>query len=149
MVAVFHEGFELGKEGKRGDWNDVTCPEAHGPLLDIARRLAPEIRVVFSGHSHMGYRCEVEGRLLIQGTSHGRGISVVDVELDRATGAMLPPVRSINLPLVNVKTDPAQRERLAAATRAFRRGAARGPPRHRDRGRSRSTPSSRPRGEPR
>jgi len=118
MVAVFHEGFELGTEGKRGDWNDTTCPEAHGPLLDIARRLAPEIKVVFSGHSHQGYRCEVGGRLLIQGTSHGRGISVVDVELDRATGAMLPPVRSINLPLLNEKTDPAQRERLAAATPA-------------------------------
>jgi 5'-nucleotidase len=116
MVAVFHEGLELGTEGKRGDWNDTTCPQAHGPLLDIARRLAPEIRVVFSGHSHMGYRCEVDGRLLIQGTSHGRGISVVDVELDRATGAMLPPVRSINLPLVNAKTSPEQRERIAAAT---------------------------------
>jgi 5'-nucleotidase len=116
MVAVFHEGIELGIEGKRGDWNDVTCPEAQGPLLDIAWRLAPEIRVVFSGHTHQGYRCEIGGRLLIQGTSYGRGISVVDVELDRSTRAMLPPVRSINLPVVNEKTDRAQRERYAAAT---------------------------------
>ena len=115
MVAVFHEGMELGTESKRGDWNDTTCPDAHGPLLDIARRLAPEIRVVFSGHSHQGYRCEIEGRLLVQGTSHGRGISVVDVELDRSTRAMLPPVRSYNLPVLNDKTEPAHRERLTAA----------------------------------
>ena len=115
MVAVFHEGFELGTQEKRGDWNDVTCPEAHGPLLAIARRLAPEIKVIFSGHTHQGYRCEIEGRLIIQGTSYGRGVSVVDVQLDPATRRMLPETRSINLPVVNERTDPAQRERLAAA----------------------------------
>ena len=115
MVAVFHEGFELGTQEKRGDWNDVTCPEAHGPLLAIARRLAPEIKVIFSGHTHQGYRCEIEGRLIIQGTSYGRGISVVDVQLDPATRKMLPETRSINLPVLNERTDPAQRERLAAA----------------------------------
>jgi len=118
MVAVFHEGIELGTQAKRGEWNDTTCPNAHGPLLDIARRLAPEIRVIFSGHTHQGYRCEVEGRLLIQGTSYGRGVSVVDVELDRSTRAMLPPVRSFNLPVLNERTDAAQREKLVAATPA-------------------------------
>jgi 5'-nucleotidase len=115
MVVVVHEGFELGTESRRGDWNDVTCPEAHGPLLDIARRLAPEIKVIFSGHSHQGYRCEIDGRLLIQGTSYGRGISVVDVELDPRMRT-LRPVRSINLPVLNERTDPAQREKLVAAT---------------------------------
>jgi len=118
MVAIFHEGIELGTQANRGDWNDTSCPNAHGPLLDIARRLAPEIRVIFSGHTHQGYRCEIEGRLLIQGTSYGRGVSVVDVELDRSTRAMLPPVRSFNLPVLNDRTDAAQREKLVAATPA-------------------------------
>lgn len=118
MIAIFHEGFELGTQGKRGEWNDTTCPDAHGPLLAIASRLAPEIRVVFSGHTHQGYRCEVGGRLLVQGTSYGRGVSVVDVELDRSTRAMLPPVRSLNLPVMNEKTEPALREKLVAATPA-------------------------------
>jgi len=108
---VFHEGI-----GINGDWNDTRCPGAAGPLLDIARRLAPEIRVVLSGHTHQGYRCEVEGRLLIQSTSYGRGISVVDVELDRSTRAMLPPVRSLNLPVLNHRTEPAMREKVVAAT---------------------------------
>jgi 5'-nucleotidase len=116
MVAVFHEGIEIHKDGGPADWNDTTCPGAVGPLLDIARRLAPEIRVVLSGHTHWGYRCEVEGRLLIQSTSFGRGISVVDVELDRSTRAMLPPVRSLNLPVLNHRTEPAMREKLVAAT---------------------------------
>jgi 5'-nucleotidase len=52
MVAIFHEGFELGTPQNRGDWNDVTCPDAHGPLLDIAHRLDPAIKVIFSGHTH-------------------------------------------------------------------------------------------------
>ena len=116
MVAVFHEGFELGTPQKRGDWNDITCPDARGPLLDVLRRLDPEIRVVFSGHTHQGYRCELDGRLVIQGTSFGRGISVVDIELDPATGRMLQGVRSINLPVVNEHTDARQREKLLAAT---------------------------------
>jgi 5'-nucleotidase len=115
MVAVFHEGFELGTAEQRGDWNDLTCPDAHGPLLDIARRLAPEIQVIFSGHTHQGYRCAIDGRLLIQGTSYGRGVSVVDVQLDPTSRAMLPQMRSINLPVLNERTDPAQRERLAAS----------------------------------
>ena len=116
MIAVFHEGLELGTSARRrGDWNDVSCPEAHGPLLNIARRLAPEIKVIFSGHTHQGYRCEIDGRLLIQGTSYGRGISVVDVALDPVRRTMLPPVRSYNLAVVNDKTDPAHREKLAAA----------------------------------
>ena len=115
MVAVFHEGIELGTSQKRGDWNDPTCPDAHGPLLDIARRLAPEIRVIFSGHTHQGYRCEIDGRLLIQGTSYGRGISVVDIALDPVKRTMLPPVRSYNLAVLNEKTDPAHREKLTAA----------------------------------
>ncbi len=114
IVAMFHEGIELGTQQKRGDWNDTSCPEAHGPLLDIARRLDPVIKVVFSGHTHQGYRCEFEGRLLIQGTSYGRGISVVDVELDRKSRT-LRPVRSINLPVLNERTSEAMREKFAAA----------------------------------
>ena len=116
IVAVFHEGIELGTAQKRGDWNDVTCPQADGPLLDIAHRLTPEIKVIFSGHTHQGYRCEFEGRLLIQGTYYGRGVSVVDIELDPVTRKILPQLRSINLPVLNERTDPAQREKLAAAT---------------------------------
>ena len=119
MVAVFHEGFDLGTPQKRGDWNDTTCPDAHGPLLGILRRLDPEIKVVFSGHTHQGYRCELDGRIVIQGTSFGRGVSVVDVKLDRASGRLLPEhTRSINLPVLNERTDPQHRSRLAASTPA-------------------------------
>lgn len=115
IVAVFHEGGELGTPGKRGDWNDVSCPDRHGPIFDIAARLAPEISVVFSAHTHQGYRCLIDGRTIVSGTSYGRGMSVVDVVLDRKTGRMIPSrTRSINLPVVNDATTPEQRELLAS-----------------------------------
>ncbi len=116
IVAVFHEGGELGTPQRRGDWNDTTCADAQGPIFAIARRLVPEISVIFSAHTHQGYRCLVDGRLIIQGTSYGRGVSVVDVALDPATRKIIPArTRSINLPVLNERTEPAVRERLAAA----------------------------------
>lgn len=116
IVAVFHEGGELGTPQQRGDWNDTRCTDAHGPIFEIAKRLSPDVGVIFSAHTHQGYRCEVDGRVIIQGTSYGRGISVVDVALDPATRRFVPALtRSINLPVLNERTDPALRERLAAA----------------------------------
>jgi 5'-nucleotidase len=116
MVAVFHEGGELGDSGRRGDWNDTSCPDAQGPIFDIAKRLSPDIGVIFSAHTHQGYRCIVDGRVVIQGTSYGRGISVVDMAIDPQTRRFIPALtRSINLPVLNDRTDPAVRERFAAA----------------------------------
>jgi 5'-nucleotidase len=116
MVAVFHEGGELGDSAHRGDWNDTRCPDAQGPIFDIAKRLSPDIGVIFSAHTHQGYRCIVDGRVIIQGTSYGRGISVVDTVLDPHTRRFIPALtRSINLPVLNERTDPALRERFAAA----------------------------------
>ncbi len=116
IVMTIHEGGELGSPQKRGDWNDATCPDAHGPIFEIAKRVTKDVDVIFSAHTHQGYRCVVDGRVIIQGTSYGRGISVVDIAIDPKTRKVIPSLtRSINLPVVNEHTDPALRERLAAA----------------------------------
>lgn len=116
IVMTIHEGGELGSPQQRGDWNDPTCPDAHGPIFEIAKRVTHDVGVIFSAHTHQGYRCMVDGRVIIQGTSYGRGVSVVDVMLDPKTHRLLPALtRSINLPVLNEQTDPAVRERLAAA----------------------------------
>jgi 5'-nucleotidase len=119
LVAVVHEGGELGASGQRADWNDASCPGAHGPIFDIAQRLLPQIQVVFSAHTHQGYRCERDGRVIVQATSYGRGVSVVDLVLDAQTGAPLPArTRSINLPVLNSLTPAALRTRIVQATPA-------------------------------
>lgn len=116
IVAIFHEGGEIGAPQSRGDWNDTRCLDAHGPIFDIAKRVTRDVGVIFSAHTHQGYRCIVDGRVIIQGTSYGRGVSVVDMALDPKTRRFIPSLtRSINLPVFNDHTDPAVRERLAAA----------------------------------
>ena len=121
IVAVLHEGGEVGPSNRRADWNDETCPAASGPIFEIARRLDKAVDVVFSAHTHQGYRCVVDGRVVIQATSYGRGVSVVDVALDRRSRDVDPRLtRSINLPVLNDATDAdpraALREKLAGTT---------------------------------
>jgi 5'-nucleotidase len=117
IVVTMHEGGEVGPAGQRADWNDTRCSGAEGSAFDIVRRLSPEVDVVFTAHTHQGYRCEVGGRVVIQGTAQGRGLSVVDVVLDRRSRDIdRRQTRSINLPVLNERTDAAQRERLAGAT---------------------------------
>jgi 5'-nucleotidase len=116
IVMTIHEGGELGPPSQRGDWNDASCPDAHGPIFAIAKRVTRDVDVIFSAHTHQGYRCVIDGRVIIQGTSYGRGLSVVDVVLDPKSKKVIPSqTRTINLPVLNDQTDPALRERLAAA----------------------------------
>ena len=108
----------MGPAGQRAEWNDTECRGAEGPIFDINRRLSPEVDVVFSAHTHQGYRCELNGRVVIQATAYGRGLSVIDVVLDPRTRDIdRRQTRSINLPVLNELTDAALRDRLAGATR--------------------------------
>jgi 5'-nucleotidase len=119
IIASFHEGGEVGSGGHRADWNDESCPNARGPIFRIAEKLSPDIDVIFSGHTHQGYRCIVDGRVIIQGTSYGRGLSVVDVELDPKTRDVIPArTRSINLPVLNERANAELREHVASTTPA-------------------------------
>lgn len=115
IIAVFHEGGELGSGSKRGEWNDTRCPDAHGRIFEIAKRLSPDVGLILSAHTHQGYRCIIDGRVIIQATSFGRGISVIDLKLDRKTKKIIPGLtRSINLPVLNARTSDPLRERVAA-----------------------------------
>ena len=109
IVAVVHEGGEV-----EGDWNDTACAKREGAIFKIAERLAPSIDVVFSAHTHQGYNCVIDtphqkGLRVVQATSYGRGVSVVDVELDPATHDIdRSKTRSRNLPVVNQTQGPYQ-----------------------------------------
>lgn len=85
IVAVLHEGGAVGTH-----WNDTACAGAKGAIFDIAQQLSGDIDLVFSAHTHQGYNCVVDtprqkDLRVIQATSYGRGVSVVDVVLDPAT----------------------------------------------------------------
>jgi 5'-nucleotidase len=116
LVAVIHEGGETGTPGLPMEWNDVGCPRPRGEIFEIVRRLTQDVDLVFSAHTHQGYRCLVDGRPVLQATSAGRGVSVADIVLD-------PKTRDIdrtrtthrNLPVFNERSDAALREAIIAA----------------------------------
>ncbi|MGE5713820.1 MAG: bifunctional metallophosphatase/5'-nucleotidase, partial [Betaproteobacteria bacterium] len=99
IVAVIHEGGDAD-----GGFND--CVNPRGAIFDIERQLGPEVDVVLSAHTHRGYRCLVKDRLVIQGASFGRLISVVDLSIDRTNGEVLRDrTRARNMPVPNGLSD--------------------------------------------
>lgn len=95
IVAVVHEGGDAD-----GGFDD--CDNPRGPIFDIVRALDPAVDVVLSGHTHRAYNCRIDGRVVIQGASFGRLLSVVDLQVDRASGAVARELtRARNLPVAN------------------------------------------------
>jgi 5'-nucleotidase len=102
FVAIVHEGGTTD-----GDWNDPACPGARGPIFAIADRLAPEVDLVLSGHSHQGYACVRDapgnpGLRVTQAVANGRAVTVVDLALERGRGDVdRARTRMRNLPVAN------------------------------------------------
>jgi 5'-nucleotidase len=116
LVAVIHEGGETGTPGLPLEWNDVGCPRPRGAIFDIVKRLAPEIDIVFSAHTHQGYRCVVEGRAVLQATALGRGVSVADLAIDPKTGDIdRTKTQHRNLPVFNERSDATLKAAILAA----------------------------------
>src|SRR4030095_4768162 len=92
---VVHEGGET-------DGGYDACRNPRGAIFDIARELDPAIDIVLSAHTHRGYNCVVDGRVIIQAASYGRLISIIDVEIDRSTGKIVrEKTRARNVPVPN------------------------------------------------
>jgi 5'-nucleotidase len=106
IVAVVHEG------GDAGGGLDA-CENPQGAIFDIERELDRSIDIVLSAHTHRAYNCRINGRVVIQGASFGRLVSVVDVTVDRATGDIVMPLtQARNIPVPNGLT---RDDRLRAA----------------------------------
>jgi 5'-nucleotidase len=116
LVAVIHEGGDTGTPGLPLEWNDAGCPSPRGAIFDIVKRLSPDIDVVFSAHTHQGYRCVVDGRPIMQATALGRGVSVADLVIDPRTGDVdRARTTHRNLPVFNERSDAKLRESIIAA----------------------------------
>lgn len=103
IVALVHEGGHTDST-----WNDHTCANPRGEIFTIVGKLRPEVDVVFSGHTHQGYNCLVNGKVVMQAFAFGRGISQVDVVLDPATGDIdRSKTVARNVPVTNNTNTPA------------------------------------------
>ena len=106
IVAVVHEGGEIGSpDGPPPDWNDTRCPNARGAVFKLVSRLSAAVDVVLSAHTHQGYRCLINGRPVMQAFSYGRGVSVLDLVLDRRSGEVDRQASTHhNLPVFNERS---------------------------------------------
>ncbi len=82
QVVLMHEG-----DNTEGGGPD-DCNTVPGPATTIAQNAAPAVDVIFTGHSHQQYNCTIDDpagnpRTLIQGSSFGRLLSVVDLKIDK------------------------------------------------------------------
>ena len=77
FVVLLHQG---GTTVEKFDQQD--CSQLTGPVVDVVKRLDPAIRVVVSGHSHKGYLCRVDGRLVTQSDSAGHVMTRIKLRVD-------------------------------------------------------------------
>jgi 5'-nucleotidase len=83
FVALIHEG---GHTATPPD--QPACNDLKGGIVDIVKHLDPAFRLVITGHSHQGYLCKVDGRVVTQADAAGHLLSRIAVKVDPASGAV-------------------------------------------------------------
>ena len=83
FVVLIHQG---GRTTDKFDQQD--CANLTGPIVDVVKRLDPAIRLVVSGHSHKGYLCKVDGRLVTQSDMGGHVMSRITLTVDTNTNTL-------------------------------------------------------------
>jgi 5'-nucleotidase len=83
FVALIHEG---GRTDEAPDQSG--CKGLRGAVVDIVKQLDPAIRLVLTGHSHQGYLCQVDGRVVTQADAAGHLLSRIAMTVDPVSGAV-------------------------------------------------------------
>jgi 5'-nucleotidase len=83
FVVLIHEGGSTPEPFDQAD-----CSQLKGPIVGIARRLDPAIRLVISGHTHKGFQCKVDGRTITQAQMGGHVLSRIRLTIDPANGSV-------------------------------------------------------------
>jgi 5'-nucleotidase len=79
IVVLIHEGGYPGPE-------QPGCEGMTGPIVSIVPKLDRAVDVIVSGHTHMAYVCEVDGRLLTSAGKYGVMLTDIELTIDRTTG---------------------------------------------------------------
>ena len=77
FVVLIHEGGHTD-EG----FNEPDCKNLKGPIVGIAKRLDPELKLIISGHTHTGFQCKVDGRTITQAEMGGHVLSRIKLVVD-------------------------------------------------------------------
>jgi 5'-nucleotidase len=117
FVALVHEG---GHTTTPPD--QPACNDLKGGIVDIVKKLDPAFRLVITGHSHQGYLCKVDGRVVTQADAAGHLLSRIALKVDPASGAVADiDVRNV---VMNPEQFPAEPRITAFLTRVKERSRA-------------------------
>ncbi|HAV36760.1 MAG TPA: bifunctional metallophosphatase/5'-nucleotidase [Massilia sp.] len=97
IVALVHEGGRTDESPQQ-----PACKGLTGAVVDIVKQLDPAIRLVITGHSHQGYLCQVDGRVVTQADAAGHLLSRIALTVDPDSGALA------DIDVKNVVMDPAK-----------------------------------------
>jgi 5'-nucleotidase len=117
FVVLIHEG---GHTSTPPD--QPACNDLKGGIVDIVKKLDPAFRLVITGHSHQGYLCKVDGRVVTQADAAGHLLSRIALKVDPASGAVADiDVRNV---VMNPEQFPAEPRITAFLTRVKERSRA-------------------------
>ena len=97
IVALVHEGGRTDEAPQQ-----PACRGLTGGVVDIVKQLDPAIRLVITGHSHQGYLCQVDGRVVTQADAAGHLLSRIALKVDPQSGALH------DIDVKNVVMDPSK-----------------------------------------
>ena len=97
IVALVHEGGRTDEAPQQ-----PACKGLTGAVVDIVKQLDPAIRLVITGHSHQGYLCQVDGRVVTQADAAGHLLSRIALKVDPHSGALA------DIDVKNVVMDPSK-----------------------------------------
>lgn len=84
FVVLIHQGGHT-----QARYDQQYCTDLEGDIVDVVKRIDPAVRLVVSGHSHHGYLCRVDGKLVTQAEKFGHMLSRISLVVDRQTGAVV------------------------------------------------------------
>ena len=84
FVVLIHEGGQTSEPFDKAD-----CSALKGPIVGIAKRLDPAIRLIISGHTHKGFQCKIDGRTITQAEMGGHVLSRISMQVNPDSGEVL------------------------------------------------------------
>lgn len=110
ILALVHEGGRTDESPEQPGCKGLT-----GGVVDIVKQLDPAIRLVITGHSHQGYLCQVDGRVVTQADAAGHLLSRIALKVDPQSGAVADiDVRNVVMDPSKFTADPAVAAYLAS-----------------------------------
>jgi 5'-nucleotidase len=83
FVVLIHNG---GHTDEAPD--QPGCSQLKGHVVDVVKKIDPAVRLVITGHSHTGYLCKVDGRVVTQADAAGHLLTRIRMTVDPASGAV-------------------------------------------------------------